>query len=191
MKKAYDLAMDNGLSPASLTGGGAPPQSFCRAGTLARTGDGARELKAIVSCADVFAKAVPRTQSLPYTHTINVTFPGADQAVRGPAPAGMHAQVYDCTPVELQAAAAGGSRVQQRLAEINNRSTVMNAINVACAFYRDSDEGDPTTGTPPFARILDGKSPPITCMERGHCVLLAHAIALRAGCSMHALAGCC
>lgn len=109
---------------------------------MARSGEGAKELKPIMSASDVFAKAVPRGQgALPYTHTINICFPHADQPIRGPAPAGMAAQVYDCTPVELQAAGASGSRTQQRLAEINNRSAIMNAINVACAAYRDNQEG--------------------------------------------------
>ena len=122
---------------------------------MARSGEGAKELKPIMSASDVFAKAVPRGQgALPYTHTINICFPHADQPIRGPAPAGMAAQVYDCTPVELQASGASGSRTQQRLAEINNRSAIMNAINVACAAYRDNQEGDPSTGTPPYARIL-------------------------------------
>ena len=152
---AYKLAVENDLTPASLTGGGVPPQAFCRVGTLARTGDGAKELRPVMNCGDVFAKAVPRGQALPYTHTINITFPHADQPVRGPAPAGMHPQVYDCTPVEMQAVSgAVGSRAQQRLRDINDKSTVMNAINVACAFYRDDEEGDAETGTPPFARIL-------------------------------------
>lgn len=136
---------------------------------MARSGEGAKELKPIMSASDVFAKAVPRGQgALPYTHTINICFPHADQPIRGPAPAGMAAQVYDCTPVELQAAGASGSRTQQRLAEINNRSAIMNAINVACAAYRDNQEGDPSTGTPPYARILVRHIPSACTCARAH-----------------------
>ena len=96
--------------------------TFCRAGTAGRSGEKAKELKAICTPQDVFPRPVTRGHSLPFTHTMCMVFPHEDQPVRAAVPAGLHFQVYDCTPVIMNASlAGGGSKVQQRLAQQNDR----------------------------------------------------------------------
>ena len=122
VKLGWEIASQAGLKPAGLTAANRPPQSFCRAGTSARSGEGAKELKPILGCTDVFPKAVGRGQHLPYTHVISITLPHEDQQVRGSQPGGMHEQIYDCTPVVMDAVSTtAGTKVQQRLARQNDR----------------------------------------------------------------------
>lgn len=123
VKLGWQIATDAGLKPAGLTAAGNAPQAFCRAGTAARSGEGAKELLPILGATDVFPKQVPRGQDLPYTHTVNIVLPHEDQQIRAPTPVGMHPQEYDCTPVVVDAVSgATGSRVKQRLARQNDRT---------------------------------------------------------------------
>ena len=39
----------------------------------------------------------------------------------------------------------------------NRKSDVMAALRVVCQGYRRSNLGDPASGTPPFAQIIDGE----------------------------------
>ena len=94
IKFGWDLAVASGLSPASLLGSGKAPTTFCRAGTAGRSGENAKELKAICTPQDVFPRPVTRGHSLPFTHTMCMVFPHEDQPVRAAVPAGLHFQVY-------------------------------------------------------------------------------------------------
>ena len=153
--QCHVLADEAGLKPAALTAAGKPPQAFRPAGTSARKGPGALELLPIYGAADVFPKAVPRGQSLPFTHTISITFPHSDQPLKAAVPAGCAAQLFDFTcVVKEDAPAAGGSRASRVLAAQQDKAAIMNGIKVAAAMYRSSAAGDPATGTPPFAKIM-------------------------------------
>ena len=179
--QCHVLADEAGLKPAALTAAGTPPQAFRPAGTSARKGPGALELLPIYSAADVFPKAVPRGQSLPFTHTISVTFPHSDQPLKAAVPAGCAAQLFDFTcVVKEDAPAAGGSRASRVLAAQQDKAAVMNGIKVAAAVYRSSAAGDPATGTPPFAKIM--VRPTLLCCTAPAAASLDHSLACSRAC---------
>ena len=187
--QCHVLADEAGLKPAALTAAGTPPQAFRPAGTSARKGPGALELLPIYSAADVFPKAVPRGQSLPFTHTISVTFPHSDQPLKAAVPAGCAAQLFDFTcVVKEDAPAAGGSRASRVLAAQQDKAAVMNGIKVAAAVYRSSAAGDPATGTPPFAKIM--VRPTLLCCTAPAAASLDHSLACSRACLLRAHGGC-
>jgi len=152
---AYKLLVQAGCVVPSRTGEGVPPQSFKPAGTSARQGESAREIDPVKLLQDVTPKKIRGVEESSYTHELVLCFPHGSQPVTGSA-LGLRPPLFDFTPVikpEANATAAG-SKAQRTAAAQGSKSDTLHAIRVACVAFRQSNLGQPSSGTPPFAKIM-------------------------------------
>ena len=112
--------------------------------------------------ANVAPKQLGRAMAASYTHELVLTFPHGEQVATGLAPPGYKAQAFTFTPIVVNLGAAAGSKAQRMADSQNHKSDVMAALRVVCQGYHRSNLGDPASGTPPFAQIIDGE-PLVAC----------------------------